>query len=87
MRVWGGGIPSVNAHQKSASASSFVYLVGADFRYFFNRTLGLVFSADFNSSAPQFDNVTGSIAGTMFDEESEQVISTVDIGLGLVFAF
>lgn len=87
IRVTSSGIGAVTGRQESASSSSFSYLIGADFKYRFTHTLGLVLSVDFNSSEPRFDNVTGSVGGARIDVASRQATPSLDVGLGLIRVF
>ncbi|TKC10015.1 hypothetical protein FA048_07345 [Pedobacter polaris] len=80
------GVGSSSGKQESSNATSFSYLLGLGFKYKLSNSLGLRLNADYHSSNPKFTVITYP-ADAPVEHKSEQKISTINVGVGLVIGF
>lgn len=80
------GIGSGSNKQEKSNASSFIFLLGTGFKYMLSDKIGLKLSADYMSSNPKFMVITYP-ADAPVEHQSEQKISSLNIGAGLVLSF
>ena len=75
------------SRQESVSGYGFSYLFGSDLKYSVNNKLALMLSLDYNSSNIKFEDSVRISGEGIVDVSSKNAISTLDLGLGVAFAF